>query len=236
MPQGGARGQNLGTLKSVFLLFCYKNNLCRSLIRQWSTLWHWFVGHEVKVSMTYFMVQWVCLISWRLFDVWILYFRIMSPCYWTFDLKINEGQYDLHFMVQWFYLIFWKLFDVWTSYFGIMSQYDLTFDLKIFVGHCDLYFTKHNSVILPGSGTIRTKTSSSWDGSHKFSNRAVCSKLLGRFARTLIYWDNSPFFIFKKLETNFWGWVFICLNELFYLLMLNIINIKNKQTTEYINW
>ena len=133
----------------------------------------------------YFMVQWVCLISWRLFDVWTLYFRIMSQCYWTFDLKIN-GQYDLHFMVQWFYLIFWKLFDVWTSYFGIMSQYDLTFDLKIFVGHCDLYFTNHNSVILPGSGTICTKTSSSWDD---LTGKVCTNFRTGLFVQN--YWDRE---------------------------------------------
>ena len=147
-----------------------------------SALWHWLVGHELKVSMThisrstdfalyledylmyehhtlglwvwpdvwpqnnvghcdlYFMVQWFCLISWRLFDAWTSYFGIMSQYDRTFDLKINVGHCDLYFMVQWFCLIFWRLFDVWTSYFGIMSQYHTTFDLKINVGHCDLYF------------------------------------------------------------------------------------------------
>ena len=94
----------------------------------------------------YFMVQWFCFISWRLFDVWISYFGIMSQFDLTFDLKINVGGYDIHFMVPRFCLISWRLFDVWTSYFGIMSQYDLTFDLQINVGHCDLYF---GPVILP---------------------------------------------------------------------------------------
>ena len=88
----------------------------------------------------YFMVQWFCLISWRLFDVWTSYFRIMSQYDPTFDLKINVGHCDLYFMVQWFCLISWRLFDVWTSYFRIMSQYDPTFDLKLNVGHYDLYF------------------------------------------------------------------------------------------------
>ena len=88
----------------------------------------------------YFTVQWFCLISWILFDVWTSYFGIMSQYDLTCDLKINIGHCDLYFMVQWFCLISWRLFDVWTSYFGIMSQYDLTFDLKINVGHCDLYF------------------------------------------------------------------------------------------------
>ena len=70
------------------------------------------------------MVQWFCLISRRLFDVWTSYLGIMSQYDWTFDLKINVGHCDLYFMVQWFCLIFWRLFDVWTSYFGIMSQYE----------------------------------------------------------------------------------------------------------------
>ena len=88
----------------------------------------------------HFMVQWFCLISWRLFDVWTFYFGIMSQYDRTFDLKINVGHCDLYFMVQWFYLVSWRLFDIWTPYFGIMSQYDPMFDLKIFVAHCDLYF------------------------------------------------------------------------------------------------
>ena len=88
----------------------------------------------------YFMVQWFCLISWRLFNVWTSYFRIMSQYDPTFDLKINVGHFDLYFMVQWFCPISWRLFDIWTPYLGIMSQYDPTFDLRINVGHCDLYF------------------------------------------------------------------------------------------------
>ena len=88
----------------------------------------------------YFTVQWFCLISWRLFDVWTSYFGIMSQYDLTCDLRINVGHYDLYFTVQWFCLISWRLFDVWTSYFGIMSQYHWMVDLKINVGHCDLYF------------------------------------------------------------------------------------------------
>ena len=90
------------------------------------------------------MVQWVCLISGRLFDVWTLYLYledclngpVILPCIlktdvWTshfgimsqynlmFYFKINVGHYDLYFMFQWFCLISWRLFDVWTSYFGI---------------------------------------------------------------------------------------------------------------------
>ena len=77
----------------------------------------------------YSMVKWFCLISWRLFDVWTLLFRIMSQYGPKFDLKINIGHYDLYFMVHWFCLISWRLFDVCTSYFGSMNQNDPIFDL-----------------------------------------------------------------------------------------------------------
>ena len=58
---------------------------------------------------------------------------------------------------------------------------------------------------LGGSGTIRRKTSSSWDDSTgtirtKFRTRTVRTKLLGWFAQNLIYWDNSAFLIFKKKQ------------------------------------
>ena len=43
----------------------------------------------------YFMVQWFCLISWRLFDVWTPYFGIISQYDPVFDLKINVGHCDL---------------------------------------------------------------------------------------------------------------------------------------------
>ena len=103
--------------------------------------------YDLKINVghcdLYFMVQWFCLISWRLFDVWTPLFGIMSRVDPKFDLKINVGHCDLYFMVQWFCLISWRLFDIWTPFFGIMSQYDPMFDLKINVGHCDLYFIVH---------------------------------------------------------------------------------------------
>ena len=85
----------------------------------------------------YFTVQWFCLISWRLFDVFTSYFRNMNQYDPRYDLKINVGHCDLYFMIQWFWLVSWRLFNVWTSLFGIMNQYDPT---CITVGHCDLYF------------------------------------------------------------------------------------------------
>ena len=77
------------------------------------------------------MVQWFCLLSWRLFDVCTSYFGSMNQYDPTFDLKINVGHCDLYSMVQWFCLISWRLYDVWTILFGIMSPYDPKFDLKI---------------------------------------------------------------------------------------------------------
>ena len=100
------------------------------------TCWSWSEGQDDL----YFMVQWFCLISWRLFDVCTSYFRSMNQYDPTFDLKINVGHCDLYSMVQWFCLISWGLFDEWTILFGIMSQHDPKFVLKINIGHCDLYF------------------------------------------------------------------------------------------------
>ena len=78
-----------------------------------SDIWpHNKVGH----CDPYFMVQWFCLISWRLFDVWTSYFGITSPCDPTFDLKINVGHCDLYFMVRWFCLISPRLFDEWVIF------------------------------------------------------------------------------------------------------------------------
>ena len=116
----------------VILPYILKTVCCMNFIFQdyesvWPNIWPKLnVGH----CDLYFMVQWFCLISWRLFDIWTPYFRIMSQYDTTFDLKINVGRCDLYFMVQWFCLISWRLSAVRTSYFGIMSQYDPTFDLN----------------------------------------------------------------------------------------------------------
>ena len=110
-------------------------------------LWVSMTKFDLKINVghgdLYFMVQWFCLIFWRLFDVWTPLFGIMSRYDLKFDLKINVGHCDLYFMVQCFWLISWRLFDIWTPYFGIMSQYEPMFDLKINVGHCELYFIVH---------------------------------------------------------------------------------------------
>ena len=94
---------------------------------------------DVKINAghcdLYFIVQWFCVISWRLFDVRTSYTGILSQYDQTFDGKTNVDHCDLYFMVQWYCVITWTLFDVWTSYIRIMSQFYLTFDLKINIGH-----------------------------------------------------------------------------------------------------
>ena len=86
------------------------------------------------------MVQWFCLISWRLFDAWTLLFGIMSQYDPKFYLKINIGHCDYILLPSDFvlYLEDYLMYEHHTL--GIKGQYDLTFDLKINVGLCDLYF------------------------------------------------------------------------------------------------
>ena len=54
---------------------------------------------NVGLCDLYFMVQWLCLISTRLFDACLLYFQIMRQCDANFDLKVNISQHDLYFIV-----------------------------------------------------------------------------------------------------------------------------------------
>ena len=72
----------------------------------------------------YLMVQWFCLISWKLCSGWTLYLGTMSQYEPTSDLKIFVGHYDLYFMVHWICLnilktvwcmniILWDYESVW---------------------------------------------------------------------------------------------------------------------------
>ena len=61
----------------------------------------YFVGHEVKVSMTYISRSSdFALYLGRLFDVCTSYFGSMNQYDPKFDLKINVGHCELYFMVQ----------------------------------------------------------------------------------------------------------------------------------------
>ena len=116
MSQGGVRGF------STFLLW---NQLMQIVGWTWLSLVTWICGSWSEGQHDlYFMVQWFCLVSWRLFDICTSYFGSMNQYDPTFNLKINVGHCDLYSMVQWFCLISWRLFDVCTSYFGSMNKYD----------------------------------------------------------------------------------------------------------------
>ena len=93
----------------------------------------------------YVMAHCVCVISWRLFDVWTSYFGIKGQYDLTFDRKINVDLCDLYFMVQWLCLISPRLFDAWVSYFQIMRLCDPNFDLKVNMSTWPIF---HDLVIL----------------------------------------------------------------------------------------
>ena len=64
----------------------------------WPDVWPKInVGH----CDLYVIVQWFCLISWKLFSSWTSYFGTMSQYDPTSDLKILICHCDLYFMVQW---------------------------------------------------------------------------------------------------------------------------------------
>ena len=113
----------------VILPYILKTNWCMYIIlSEYES-----VRPDLKINEghcdLYFMVQWLCLIPWRLFHVLTSLFGIMNQYDPTHDLNICHR--DLYFTVLCFCLISWKLFDVCTLYFWSMNQYDPTFDLKI---------------------------------------------------------------------------------------------------------
>ena len=77
----------------VILPYILKTIWCMNiLIWDFESVWPEInVGH----CDLYFMVQWFCLISWRLFGVWTSLFGIMNQYDLTFNLKINVGHCDL---------------------------------------------------------------------------------------------------------------------------------------------
>ena len=102
----------------VILRYILKTIWCMKIIlRDYGSVWP-DVWPKINVGLCdlYFMVQWFCLMSPRLFDAWVSYFQIMRQCDPNFDLKVNISQHDLCFMVQWFYLISLRLFDALVSY------------------------------------------------------------------------------------------------------------------------
>ena len=140
MPRAGARGQNLGhpnkvvyykqlnkegwasdmwhyfhapvILPNILKTISWVNVILRILVLCDTTI---DILTNVGHLDLYFMVQWFCLISWMLFDVWTSLFGVMNQYDQTVDRKINVGHCDLYFMVQWFHVTSWKQFDVWLS-------------------------------------------------------------------------------------------------------------------------
>ena len=68
----------------------------------WPNFWP---QNKCRSLWLYFMVQWFCLIAWRLFHVWMSLLGIMNQYDPTIDLKINVDHCDLYFMGQWLCLI-----------------------------------------------------------------------------------------------------------------------------------
>ena len=97
----------------------------------------------------YFMVQYVCLMSWMLVDVWTLLFGIMNQYDPTVDLKVYVGHCDLYFMLQWFYVTSWRQFDVLLSYFGIMCLYFIALWCCLIsptIGYLSVIFANNDTV------------------------------------------------------------------------------------------
>ena len=82
---------------------------------------------DLKISVgncdLYFMVQWFCLIPWRLFDAWTSYLGIMSPYY--LNINVHVGHCDLYFTVQWFlsYLEDYLMYEHTLGLWVIMTQH-----------------------------------------------------------------------------------------------------------------
>ena len=78
---------------------------------RYRSLWTSYFGIKGQYDLTfdlkinvglcdlYFMVQWLRLVSPRLFDAWVSYFQIIRQFDPNFDLKVNINQHDLYFMI-----------------------------------------------------------------------------------------------------------------------------------------
>ena len=128
-PQGsdpglGARGQNLGHLKKCYVAFSLmlipSNNIMSEIRHPYDL---GFVSWGEGQCDLYFMVEWFCLISWRLFDGLMSNIWIMCQCDATFDLKINVSHCDIYFMLQWF-LSYIDDYLIYESHTWILFQYD----------------------------------------------------------------------------------------------------------------
>ena len=91
---------------SVILLYILKTIWCMNIILwDYGLVWPTF---DLKINVglcdLYFMVQWFCLISPRLFDTWVSYFQTMRQCDPNFDLKVYINQHDIYIYVNMTYI------------------------------------------------------------------------------------------------------------------------------------
>ena len=90
------------TYISVILPCILKTIWCTDIIIwDYESVWPdiWPKNKCMSLCLYFIMVQWFCVIYWRLFDVWTSYFGIMGQHNrQTFDLKINIYHCDLYFM------------------------------------------------------------------------------------------------------------------------------------------
>ena len=76
-------------LKTIWLMYIILSEY-KSV---WSDVWS---QNKCRSLWPIFMVQWLCLIPWRLFHVWTSLFRIVNQYDPMHDLKINVGHCDLY--------------------------------------------------------------------------------------------------------------------------------------------
>ena len=86
---------------SLILLYILKTIWCMNIILwDYGLVWPTF---DLKINVglcdLYFMVQWFCLISPRLFDTWVSYFQTMRQCDPNFDLKVYINQHDIYIYI-----------------------------------------------------------------------------------------------------------------------------------------
>ena len=104
----------------VNLRYILKNIWCMYIIL-------WDYGSVWPDIWPYFLVQWFCIISQRLFDGWVSYFRKKRQGDPNFDLKINLGQPIFHGLV--ILLNIFKIIWCMNIMLGIMDQCGTKIDL-----------------------------------------------------------------------------------------------------------
>ena len=101
----------------AILPYILKTVWCMNIILQdYESVWPdiWPKINVVHCDL-YFMVQWFCLISWRLFDIWTPYFGIMSQYDPMLDLKINVGHCDFALYLEDYLIYEHHTLRLWVS-------------------------------------------------------------------------------------------------------------------------